>query len=371
MAWRIAVALVFATGCRAVFGLDPPDHKQFDAAVDTAVVPVDTRDACASDSTIVDSCTLEFGQQDITFSGIVTFSSDTKTFSTNVPAVISENADHTVVIISARSISVTSTGALRFGGSKPVALVARDQIVVDGIILASSGARTCGAAGGQDDTGGASGGAGGGFGGIGGAGGNGDSDGTISSMGGPMSPAVARPTTLVGGCAGGKGGNASGTGGPGGAGGGAVALIAPSVLINASAQIAALGLGGQGATVDAGGGGGGSGGMIVIESHGTQIMGKLAANGGGGGEGAGNNPGNDGSPGNVSTSRAQGGAGNATQGGDGGAGGAGPTPDGLASLQFLTSGGGGGGGGVGFIAITGSPNVSAGALISPPFGSWP
>lgn len=370
MGWRIAAALlVLTSGCSAVFGLDSPAH-QIDAAVD-APRAIDSTDACASDSTLIDTCTFTYGPQDIAISNIVTFNSDTKTFTPNISATVSDNADQTLVIISARSIDITSSGILRLSGTKPVALVARDQIVVDGIILAASGARACGAAPGMDDPGGASGGAGGGFGGIGGAGGNADSDGSMSSTGGAESPAVARPTTLLGGCAGGKGGNSAGIGGPGGAGGGGLALIAPTISINASAQIAALGLGGQGGTNDAGGGGGGSGGMIVIESHSTELMGKLGANGGGGGEGAGNNAGNDGAPGSMSTTRAQGGAGNANVGGDGGAGGAGTLADGLASLQFLTGGGGGGGGGVGFIAITGSPNVSNGAVISPPYALWP
>lgn len=73
------------------------------------------------------------------------------------------------------------------------------------------------------------------------------------------------------------------SGGAGGSGGGAVALIATEIRLDA--EIKATGAGGFGGSGQTGGGGGGSGGMVVLDAPIMLGMGTVFANGGGGGQG--------------------------------------------------------------------------------------
>ena len=365
-------------GCSAVFGLDSPEHTLADAA-DDAPGPVGDSgpDGCASYSTIVNTCTLDYANTDVDLPIGASFDTDSLTFVPSVNITTSEvqTPTGTAVLIAVRSIHLQQFGNFRVTGSKPLIVAARDMIVVDGTVDVSSGgagARLCNAGPGQNDDGGAGGGAGASFSGTGGAGGNGDSDGSVSSTGGPTNAPVARPAGPLGGCRGGDGGDSNAQGGAGGSGGGTIAVISARIEIGSMGQINANGQGGRGGNNDdSGAGGGGSGGFILLESPMINLAGKLAANGGGGGEGAGANDGNVGATATMSTTRASGGSGNAANGGDGGSGGASVTPNGNPSPDFAPGGGGGGGGGVGFIALSASRTISGNAVVSPPPSTWP
>lgn len=72
-------------------------------------------------------------------------------------------------------------------------------------------------------------------------------------------------TSLFGGAGGGGGGSdATGTGGAGGRGGGSIVLVAPTVILAATATLLTSGAVGSAGVTDAGGGGGGGGGNVYI-----------------------------------------------------------------------------------------------------------
>lgn len=283
--------------------------------------------------------------------------------------------------------SLTITGTMTVTGSRPLVILATDNIgLASGSLIDAASHRggttgpgsnpaACAAflATPTDSTQGAGGGAGGSFmskGGNGGPGGNGATPGLA-----PAADATG-PTVLRGGCSGQNGANnAAGSGGTLGKGGGAIYLVA-GATISIAGTIIVSGAGATGAAGAAGGGGGGgSGGMMVL--HAPTIAsssGRLGASGGGGGGAGGSGTGQPGSdPTFTPTPQpglgGDGGAGNGC-GGNGGSGGDGAyltvaAQSGVAGNTGNICGGGGGGGGLGYIRanqaianVTASPAVT-------------
>lgn len=339
---------------------------------------------CTTFSQQLDTCA--HSGADLTLGGIYVIDTDTGVLTADgiAVAITSALVTTTTNAVEVRAVymdklTVSANAQLRAVGTRPLALVAKGDVVLlqnAGIDVSIGGAGTMpvctlGAAKGQDDTQGAAGGGGGGFGAIGGTGGNGNND-SGPSIGG--SPGLASPLPLGprGGCAGALGGVGGDPGGDAGLGGGAVYIVSATQieLIDGAVINAAGGGGGGGKKLqsqygDAGGGGGGSGGMILLEAPKVRSAGALVANGGGGGEGSGNgSAGNPGSPGGIGTTRANGGANGSPTGSDGGKGGAGTMTPGEPPGGAQDGGAGGGGGGVGFIRVM-SPDRMLGAIVSP------
>lgn len=288
-----------------------------------------------------------------------------------------------VCVVYAARVEIAASGMLLLVGSRPAVIVSASDVVIDGVIDASSGATRTGAGAnwtspvcspfGQpgSDLGGSGGGAGGSFGVGGGRGGDGDSDDNMLPIGPSLgaTPAAAGLATVVrGGCRGSESGATSEIGARGGSSGGAIylATTSPTGSIVITGLAAAGGEGGQPGThiAENGGGGGGSGGLIALEAATITIASsaRVVANGGAGGEGGAGGNGVPGADATTSNAPASGGAGGANDGGDGGAGGAGNEP--LGGDGALHRGGGGGGGGaVGVIRVVGA--VEAAGTLSP------
>lgn len=244
---------------------------------------------------------------------------------------------------------------VRFAGPNGVALVAAENIVLNGGLFDVQGSCDGGAPGPGGGKGGGVGSPGSGPGA--GAPGRGGGGGAFGARGGEGGSAVGVSGAPYGidslvPLLGGSGGGGAGCGGGGGGGGGAIQLVAADTIVVAG-QINAGGCGGGGGQgQDCGGlkngGGAGSGGSILLEAPTVNVSGVLAANGGGGGSAFGGPGANAG----TSVTRAIGGAG--PGGGAGGRGGAGLAGDGDNGVAGTASGnavGGGGGGGVGRVRI--------------------
>jgi hypothetical protein len=279
--------------------------------------------------------------------------------------------------------ALTISGPVQLRGSRPIALVS-DQDLIVGAVIDARGTCSGNSAGPGGFVGGLAGTAGAGLaagtpgtndgnlsgGGGGGAnGGNGGSGGKTQTLdGGTGGTGGADPSIamLVGGSGGGGGfGQSINTGGGGG---GAVQLVSNhTISIKVSGGINAGGCGSQRQNCpDCSSGGGGAGGTILLEAFAITIEGALAVNGGGA---AGS--GSDGEDGQLSRTAALGGA--IGNGGPGGAGAAGAVLDG-ASAPDATQRPGGGGGGIGRIRANtrdGMVNASASALLSPAFNDAP
>lgn len=279
-------------------------------------------------------------------------------------------------VIAATTVSVAADTDVRAVGSRPLVVVAAQDLVIEGTlsvgssrapVLLGAGASAAAAFCGiplspADETEGAGGGAGGSFTGRGGDGGDGRNTGS-RGLAGPSGS----PTQVRAGCAGDTGGSgADPIDGVGGAGGGALYLIAAGQL-RVLGAVSASGAGGSPGRRGGGGGGGGSGGMIRLDAPMVIVSGALAANGGGGGEGAGSEAttAGAGADGTLGVNGALGGRGGTDGGGDGGDGSAGPAP-GAAGRKGGNNpgGGGGGGGGAGYIYIKTAASDLSG-IISP------
>lgn len=273
--------------------------------------------------------------------------------STNVVSGVTD-----ACVIAGDTVSLATGLTLAATGSKPLIIVARNQITITGTLdvathrlgLRGAGATmgACNAAGSPSNGGG---GAGGSFGGLGGDGGA-----PNPTMAGSV---PAAPTTLRGGCSG------RSSGGVGGDGGGATFLIA-GARIEVVGAINASGAGAEKADSGArGGGGGGSGGMIGLDAPAVVVGGIVFANGGGGSGGS--DSGSEGEDGRdpVGGAGGIGGAGSGTAG-DGGTGASGTTLMGAAGGPGTAgvTGGGGGGGGAGVVKLYGTRSGSG--TISPP-----
>lgn len=271
-----------------------------------------------------------------------------------------------VAIFNFANFVVAEGGAVQIIGDYPVAIVAVNNVSIEGVVTSQAGSggggstaqAGAGPGGGTAPGNGTISGGGAGFGDKGGAG-TADmafvNGGTI--YGASLSP-------LVGG-SGGSGGFAAGSGGRGG---GALQLVAGGTITlgggSAIGGINAGGLGGQSAgTGSGGGGGGGSGGAVLLQAQSVVFLnnGGLAANGGGGG--CGQTPTTPAQDGQLGSMRAMGADCASSDGFRGGAAGA---PVGESSTGSGT--GQAGGGAVGRIRIdtlSGTPTLPASYVLSP------
>lgn len=304
--------------------------------------------------------------------------------------VVAQMGGPEVCVIYAPSITIASNATVRGLGTRPLALVSRGDLIINGTL--SVGSRTQG--GGSEQLGagalsatcpsptqtpassaqGGGGAAGATFHGAGGSGGKGNS----THAGGRAPSAMPAPTLLRGGCRGQNGGDGSQaqSGGAGGPPGGALLLAAHGAirLAGSNARVAAGGAGGSGGRSYGGGGGGGSGGMIVLEASQIVNEGAVRAQGGGGGQGGfyfgfpgGPISGTDGEDAGDNTMRADG-AGPTDVACTGGDGSTESTVDGQTANDGFSgagAGGGGGGGGAGFVLIRGARS-GAGTYSPPP-----
>jgi hypothetical protein len=266
-------------------------------------------------------------------------------------------------VIAADKIIIAGTGDLRVTGMRALILLATGtggiNINSGGTIDVGSTTADLGAGGVASCAGSTAASAhGGGYGGsfvaLGGNGGN-DANGNGRGI---HATALAPPDALQGGCPGGVG--APDTNAVPGNGGGGIALIGATIVVDGI--VVADGGGGKGATVDAaGGGGGGAGGMIVLDSTAISGVGEVNVSGGGGGGGVGGlPPGGDGKDGYIKLDRTHEGDGGTdnTSGGDGGNGGPRSGSDSGENGHdgsSGSSGGGGGGGAKGVIVTTSTP----------------
>lgn len=275
-------------------------------------------------------------------------------------ARIEEQSDGSrVIAFYARSFTIPQGAAVRVDSKLPIALIAGNEVRIDGAIVMTT---LAGIASGGGFTGEGSGGPGAGL-----LGSGAEQDGTGGGSycgrggdgGGATRPGAGGPSygtpelrPLVGGSAGGGGDIA-------GHGGGAIQIFAgSSIVVGASGVVSAPGNGGHFWTPTTGGG---SGGAILLEAPEITIAGTLAANGGAGAasglyEAASGNP---------SATRA---AAASMSGGDGSAGKLIDGSDGRWDPTNEEGGQGGGGGGAGRIRIntkTGKATIQSGATLSP------
>ena len=266
--------------------------------------------------------------------------------------------------------SVEIWGGVSVQGSRALAVVACEDFVLGGKIMAGASGRLAGPGGFAGGTPGANGqgyengagstgqssgnpnhiytgGGGGAFAGSGGQGGDGPNE--VNGGAGGSANGGEDLVPLVGGSGG--GGGATSGGGPGGAGGGALQLVAgQGFFLNTGALVLVGGGAGQKPVNQArGGGGGGAGGAILIEAHHVELLGGLFANGGSGAGGDQYNtqaiPDSEtGTDGPAAYAYAPGGIGEGTSGNGGD--GAGVTQaQGSPGVEASHSTGGGGGGG--------------------------
>jgi hypothetical protein len=366
-------ALTAACGFQSPTKSDTPDSS--DAPAD-----------CKSFAAQLDTCGLQLAFP-LNLSGMLTFDTDTGVLTdaanieTPVSSMLVSTLGAEVRALIATTVVLMPNTTLRAQGSRGLAIIARDVVILgqDAVINVSQGGAghrgDCGDQGATSGAPDAGGGAGGGGGGFGGAGGDGSNGNNTTSAGGRGGAKVAEPPAgPLGGCAGASGGKEAGTendGGAGGLGGGSIYLVsAVSITIHPGAGISAGGAGGAGGEHesgdgDAGGGGGGSGGSIFLEAPMLRVHGILAANGGGGGEGSGGTlAGQAGTAGPYGVMQAPGGALGSLTGADGGPGGFFMSPAGGKPAPAALGGGGGGGGGVGVIRIT-APEQQLSVNLSP------
>jgi len=364
-------ALLLATGCQAVFGLDDPAPIVADGGIDSGASGVEPKLCWGTDVKI---CLPDFASGSIELSGAL----DTTSSSRCTPSI----ADYCV--IAATRITIPAAVTLDVTGARPLVLIANETLTIAGALDVAShavprkpgpgaAAAVCPAFATAPSTQG--GGAGGTFAGVGGAG-AGNNDSPPDTGGTPA--AVSAVSGLRAGCPGQTGGGASNGFGLGGLGGGAV-LLAAGAKIEIPGRIDASGAGGNGGACQApcatdganayGGGGGGAGGMILVEAPVIDNTGTVYADGGGGGEGASRS--NNGVAGMdpAGTAPALGGSGEAGHGGDGGPGAFALVRNGAVGLPGDSSnpgGGGGGGGAAGAIRVHGAGAITGGGRVSPP-----
>ena len=379
MQWRSAVLLVALAGCSFKHGAagggggggDGPPPDEGSGSQDTGG---GSADAVPCFGTLAQYCLTTVPD------ATVTISTDIDTDTSSLCSALS-TAECAVPGI---AITVTIGSDVHVTGSKPLVLVAEQELTISGTLDASStrvpaqiGAAadfaTCPAASaaatgngqiGASHTAGG-GGAGGSFGDNGGDGGKGAGNRAGGTHG-------AKPTTnaLHGGCAGEDGGpSPTNNAGIGGHSGGAIYLVAGGeILVDNTGIVFADGEGGgAGQATGGGGGGGGSGGLIALEAPQISVLGFVVANGGGGGGAGGTASGGPGIDAVFTTydQQAGGGPGADSSTGDGGPGGDQGTTKGTKGVDSGGGGGGGGGGGaVGVIWVKGT--LDSDAHVSPP-----
>jgi hypothetical protein len=262
-AWRLALLLVAACGFPRP--TDLPTGGDASVPVDASLCFGSFVRVCFDSAADLPTQPQHFGDDGINV-----------TINTDIALVCDQHNDQksAYCVIAGAGLTFAQTTTFRAIGSKSLVLLSTALIDVRGVIDVSfggAGAEPAGQCTGATPAMGNSGGAGGSFGGRGGNGGQVNAP-TGSSTAAPR--LMRFPATLRGGCDG-EYGAPSGSGGPSGFGGGAVALIAPSIalkgVINASGGLALGGVGNAGG-VGGGGGGGGSGGMIVLDVPTAGIM---------------------------------------------------------------------------------------------------
>lgn len=280
-----------------------------------------------------------------------------------------------ICLIYFSDVDIPATSKLFAYGARPLALVAKRPIKINGTLDVSSrfsrpsrfGAGALSNCAFEDMPGGSNSGGGGGAGGSfatqGGAGGIGDIDGTSATGGAPNATTQAL-SVLRGGCDGQSGATGPGAGGAGGKGGGAIYLNAP--VVEVSGAILAGGAGASpGAASRGGGAGGGSGGAIIIQSAAYIVATSalLLATGGGGSSGAsGASEVGEGGEDATALTPADGGGASGAGAGGGGNGATNGNGEGGFTNQ---GGGGGGGGGSGFVILLGTGTNTSTSIMPP------
>lgn len=380
------------------------DAGAIDAAAGDAPVAIDARAIDApppidgpapSDIPYLEAANEQPGAGDWIVTDAVQFDSDLNPASpgiTGLPAGVTftlqpqtAQNSRTILVMHVRTLEIQAGGSLLMYGSRPVAIVAGQDVLVDGVIDASawisnnsvrspgpggfSASDVAGAGGpgtipttGQSDSGGG----GGGHGTSGGRGGGAEcvADTCTVAPGLGASPINAELFYLGGG---GRGGSAptrsSCIARTGGAGGGGVLIYSPTrIAIGANGRIESNGGGGGGGRYCQGvgtlaGSGGGAGGQLELQSPTVTIAagGLVVANGGAGGGGANNTgaagEGTSGADGADSLATATAGGGGSGTGGAGGAGSIGSGAGGRGADVALGANAGGGGGGGGRIIV--------------------
>lgn len=324
------------------------------------------------------------GSGTVRVTSMSTFDTDTMTLDGTVPAGTTafvspqDPAGDDVTVWSVGALEVTDTGNLRVVGSRALVIVARDTIVIDGVLDGAARGQTFGPGAGIAHAGAPgirtsvydSAGGGGGFATLGGAGGDVPCVGVLGGVGGSADDEPTLPV-LVGGSPGGPGSPGACTSMPGVGGGGGALQLSSMSSIAVGGTITVGGGGGPGGiycgNTDSGGGsGGGTGGALFIEAPIFILGGFLAANGGGGGGGATyTQAGLDGADGTSSSAAASGGAGT---GGVGGMGGTSSAPTAGETTPCGSATPGGGGGAAGRIAVRTAALQQTGST-SPAFAS--
>jgi hypothetical protein len=377
--WFVAVVLL--AGCDKLFGLaeiaaDGGASDGGDAQVVVDTPPNGTVCAGGTNGGPLHICEQATNLAPRVYTESVDVDTDAPTTCDRVEAPA--DGQPSLCVVMATDMTIMSGATIRATGSRPLVLVAMGTLTVSGSVdVSSHAAGTTGAAANDvscdPNTGGlpqaaaantSGGGAGGSFGGTGGTGG---------APGGASDGAHAGPTVdgsqlmqVRGGCPGGIGGvDHDGGFGASGASGGAVYLMATTMIVLKDGVILANGAaGGGGRTSIAGdfpgGGGGGSGGLVMLDSPNILLQNAVvmaSGGGGGGGEGANSTFGSDGGEPTASAPLVPAPGGPAgTMAGSGGFGSSlnGPGPGG-GGVDTEVSGGaaGGGGGGAGVIRIFG------------------
>lgn len=285
---------------------------------------------------------------------------------TDCTEVVAQTQGPDLCVVRYRNITLGSSGTLGFSGTRPVALTAQGNVLIQGVVYTGAGPDSI------------TGGVGLAFGGggitSGGNGGSGSDTGTVNNGGlGGAAGGTRALRPLQGGRSGGAGGGNDPT--PGGTGGGALALVACGSLI-VTAQIDAGGRGGSGGIAETNFGaanGGGGGGGLLLEGDSVTVSGGLSANGGGGGGGGTRNfgaanYGQPGASGGYTSTPALGGAAldTAGAGGRGGTDAGNGFPFSGGNGQDTYGAGGGGGGAAGRIRINFCGSLSHDPLLASP-----
>jgi hypothetical protein len=293
----------------------------------------------------------ELASEDLTYSSVGGFDTDLDNNCTG--GVVIQTGGPAICVVRARTITISESATLNVSGSRALALVADETVLVAGVLDISANSYIDGPAGGFIKSGGvcgmSNGGGGAGFQTAGSHGGNATNDGGAAN-GGMMAMDPALLAALVGGSR-----VADSFPAPGGA-GGAATLISCRGTVSVTGTIDANGGGGSGGALffstPTGGSAGGSGGNVVLQGANVSITGNLFANGGAGGAGkptnaAGGAAGQDGQRAVAPAARGGlPGMGN----GAGGNGGAQALPPTTGKRLFdAGAGAGGGGGSVGFL----------------------
>lgn len=294
------------------------------------------------------------------------------------------SADGKYVVLVGTHVTITKLQVL---GTRPLVVVALEDLVVDGNIQANAILDVAGPGGGSalndggpgagrraTDAGAGDEGAGGGGAGHGTPGASGG-QGAAATVAGDGGAAYGAGTQLFGGSVGGAG-KANSTSpavgcSQGGGGGGAIQLTAlGKVMLVGPAVINVSGGGGRGSCNNSGGGGGGSGGTILVEAKNAIVLngGTLFSAGGSGGSAGGGSGGNDGIDPTDPLGFAGGApkAGSEGDGGNGGWEGGAPTPGGKGNKR-----GGGGGGAVGRVVLRGKVEVLDASVSNPGYTAVP